>query len=165
MIKDLKRPELLLPAGSLEKMDYAIHFGADAVYLGTKDFSLCALRKGELITFENLKECINYAHSFNKKVYLTLNIFAYDNDIKNLIETAEKIKEAKPDAILFSDFGIYNIIKKYIQGIALHVSTQTNILNSETVKFWRDLGAERVVLSRDLSLKQIAYIKNANGTD
>ncbi len=160
MKKNLKKPELLLPAGSREKLDYAIHYGADAVYLGMADFSLRALRKGELITLDNLKECINQAHSMNKKAYLTLNIFAYDYDINKMIESAEKIKDANPDAILFSDFGVYNIIKKYISNIPLHVSTQTNILNSETVKFWKDLGAKRVVLSRDLSLKQIEKIKN-----
>ena len=156
----IKRPELLLPAGSREKLDYAIHYGADAVYLGMVDFSLRAMRKGELITIDNLKDCIELAHSMGKKVYLTLNIFAYDNDIKGMIECAERIKDSKPDAILFSDFGVYNVIKKYMEGIALHVSTQTNILNSEAVKFWRDLGAQRVVLSRDLSLEQIAQIKN-----
>ncbi len=155
----LKRPELLLPAGSREKLDYAIHYGADAVYLGMVDFSLRAMRKGELITIDNLKDCIDLAHSFGKKVYLTLNIFAYDKDIKGMIECAECINYANPDAILFSDFGVYNIIKKYMPKIPLHVSTQTNILNSEAVKFWRDLGAQRVVLSRDLSLEQIAEIK------
>ncbi len=160
MKKNLKRPELLLPAGSKEKLDYAIHYGADAVYLGMVDFSLRAMRKGELITLDNLKDCISLAHSMNKKVYLTLNIFAYDNDIENMIESAEKIKDAKPDAILFSDFGVYNVIKKYMDGIPLHVSTQTNILNYEAVRFWQDMGAERVVLSRDLSLKQIENIKN-----
>ncbi len=159
MNKNLKRPELLLPAGSKEKLDYAIHYGADAVYLGMVDFSLRAMRKGELITKDNLADCIKLAHSMNKKVYLTLNIFAYDDDIKNMIETAEKINEANPDAILFSDFGVYNIIKKYMSKIPFHVSTQTNILNSEAVKFWRDLGAQRVVLSRDLSLKQIELIR------
>ena len=117
------------------------------------------MRKGELITKDNLADCIKLAHSMNKKVYLTLNIFAYDDDIKNMIETAEKINEANPDAILFSDFGVYNIIKKYMSKIPFHVSTQTNILNSEAVKFWRDLGAQRVVLSRDLSLKQIELIR------
>ena len=155
----LKRPELLLPAGSREKLDYAIHYGADAVYLGMVDFSLRAMRKGELITIDNLKDCIDLAHSMGKKVYLTLNIFAYDNDIKGMIECSERINDAQPDAILFSDFGVYKIIKKYMPKIPLHVSTQTNILNSEAVKFWRDLGAQRVVLSRDLSLEQIAEIK------
>lgn len=156
----MKRPELLLPAGSREKLDYAIHYGADAVYLGMVDFSLRAMRKGELITLDNLKDCIDLAHSFGKKVYLTLNIFAYSSDIDQMIECAEKINDANPDAILFSDFGVYNVIKKYMPNIPIHVSTQTNILNYEAVRFWQDLGAERVVLSRDLSLKQIEEIKN-----
>ena len=160
MKKMLKRPELLLPAGSKEKLDYAVHYGADAVYLGMVDFSLRAMRKGELITLDNLKECIALAHSMNKKAYLTLNIFAYNNDIKQMIDAAERIKDAVPDAVLFSDFGVYNVIKKYMEGIALHVSTQTNILNYEAVKFWQDLGAERVVLSRDLSFEQIEEIRN-----
>ncbi|MCD7879130.1 MAG: U32 family peptidase C-terminal domain-containing protein [Candidatus Gastranaerophilales bacterium] len=156
----MKKPELLLPAGSKEKMEYAIHYGADAVYLGMADFSLRAMRKGELITLDNLKDCIDLAHSFGKKVYLTLNIFAYDSDIKQMTECAEKIKDAAPDAILFSDFGVYNVIKKYMPEIPIHVSTQTNILNYEAVKFWQNLGAQRVVLSRDLSLSQIEEIKN-----
>ncbi len=160
MEKILKRPELLLPAGSKEKLNYAIQYGADAVYLGMVDFSLRAMRKGELITLNNLKDCIDLAHSYGKKVYLTLNIFAYNNDIDQMIECAEKINEAKPDAILFSDFGVYNVIRKYMSEIPLHVSTQTNILNYEAVKFWQDMGATRVVLSRDLSLKQIEEIKN-----
>ena len=160
MKKIIKRPELLLPAGSKEKLNYAIQYGADAVYLGMVDFSLRAMRKGELITLNNLKECIDLAHSYGKQVYLTLNIFAYSNDIDNMIECAEKINEAKPDAILFSDFGVYNVIRKYMSEIPVHVSTQTNILNYEAVRFWQDMGATRVVLSRDLSLKQIEEIKN-----
>ena len=156
----MKKPELLAPAGTYEKAKVAFMYGADAVYLGMVDFSLRAMRKGELITIDNLKECIELAHSMNKKVYLTLNIFAYNNDIKKMIESAERINDAKPDAILFSDFGVYNLIKKYMPEIPLHVSTQTNILNYEAVKFWQDLGAERVVLSRDLSLDQISEIKN-----
>ena len=160
MDKLSKKPELLLPAGSKEKLEYAIQYGADALYLGMVDFSLRAMRKGELITLDNLKDCIDLAHSYGKKVYLTLNIFAYSNDIDQMIECAEKIHASKPDAILFSDFGVYNVIKKYMPDIPLHVSTQTNILNYEAVRFWQDLGATRVVLSRDLSLKQIEEIKN-----
>ena len=155
----MNKPELLMPAGNIEKLKYAIAYGADAVYLGMVDFSLRAMRKGELITLDNLKDCIDLAHQYGKKVYLTLNIFAYNKDIEGMIEAAERINEANPDAILFSDFGVYNIIKKYMPSIPLHVSTQTNILNYEAVKFWQDLGAIRVVLSRDLSLEQIAEIK------
>ena len=162
----IKKPELLLPGGSKEKMEYAIQYGADAIYIGMVDFSLRAMRKGELITLDNLKACIDLAHSYGKQVYLTLNIFAYDDDMKKMEEALEKIKEAKPDAILFSDFGVYNLLKKKAPEIPLHVSTQTNILNSDAVKFWQDLGATRVVLSRDLSLKQIEEIKkNAPGME
>ena len=102
--------ELLLPAGNKEKLDYAINYGADAVYMGMVDFSLRTMRKGEIITAENLKDTINLAHSYNKKVYMTLNIYAYDEDIKNLYANIDLIKDANPDALIVSDFGILNFI-------------------------------------------------------
>ncbi len=151
--------ELLMPAGSLEKMRYAFEYGADACYLGLADFSLRALRKGELIDETNLKSAVDIANSLNKKVYCTFNIFAYDDDIKKLIEKIEIIKDASPHALIISDFGIYRVIKKYLPDIDIHISTQTNILNSQTVKFWRDLGASRVILARELSFKQIEKIR------
>lgn len=150
-----------MPAGSIEKMKYAFAYGADACYLGLVDFSLRALRKGELIDESNLKSAIDIANSLNKKVYCTLNIFANDDDIENLYQKLDVIKSANPHALIISDFGIYNVIKKNIPDIELHISTQTNILNSETVKFWRDMGAKRVVLARELSYKQIEKIRNA----
>lgn len=156
----MEKVELLLPAGNLEKLEYAVRYGADAVYLGVVDFSLRAMRKGELITFENLKTAIDLAHSLGAKAYMTLNIFAFNKDIKHLEECLEIIKDANPDAILFSDFGIMNLLKKYMPDTPLHVSTQTNILNYETVKFWQDMGASRVVLARELSIPEIAEIKN-----
>ncbi len=152
--------ELLMPAGNIEKMDYAFQYGADAVYLGMVDFSLRSMRKGEIITADNLKKAVELAHTLGKKVYLTLNIFAFNDDIKNLRTSIEVIKEAKPDALIVSDFGIYNIIKKELGEISLHVSTQTNTLNYEAVRFWQDLGASRVVLARELSIPEIAEIKN-----
>ena len=151
--------ELLMPAGSIEKMKYAFSYGADAVYLGLVDFSLRALRKGELIDETNLKTAVEIANNLNKKIYCTLNIFAYDDDIKKLEQTIEIIKDAKPHALIISDFGIYRTIKKYIDDIDIHISTQTNILNSETVKFWRDLGATRAILARELSYKKIEEIR------
>ena len=156
----MKKVELLLPAGNLEKLEYAVNYGADAVYLGVVDFSLRAMRKGELITFDNLKTAIDLAHKYGKKAYMTLNIFAFNKDIKHLEECIEIIKDANPDAILFSDFGIMNLLKKYMPDTPLHVSTQTNILNYESVKFWQDMGATRVVLARELSIPEIAEIKN-----
>lgn len=156
----MKKPELLMPAGNKEKLEYAIKYGADAVYLGLGDFSLRSMRKGELITCENLKSSIELAHSLGAKAYLTLNIFAFNSDIKKLEQSIETISDAKPDAVIFSDFGIYNVVKKYLSNVELHVSTQTNILNYETVKFWRDLGASRAILARELSIAEIAEIKS-----
>ena len=151
--------ELLMPAGSVEKMKYAFAYGADAVYLGLVDFSLRALRKGELIDENNLKTAVEIANSLGKKVYCTLNIFAYDKDIKKLYQAIDIIKEAKPHALIISDFGIYRVIKQNIPDIEIHISTQTNILNSETVKFWQDMGATRAILARELSYKQIEEIR------
>lgn len=153
--------ELLMPAGNIEKMKYAYAYGADACYLGLVDFSLRTMRKGELITRENLKYATDAARALNKKAYLTLNIFAYDEDIKSLEESIEIIKNANPHAIILSDFGVYRTVRKYMPDIDLHISTQTNILNIEAVKFWRDMGATRVILARELSLKQIETIKKA----
>ena len=150
-----------MPAGNIEKMKYAYAYGADACYLGLVDYSLRTMRKGELITRENLKSAIDTARALNKKAYLTLNIFAYDEDIKSLEESADIIKNANPHAIILSDFGVYRTVRKYLPDIDLHISTQTNILNTEAVKFWRDMGATRVILARELSLKQIEAIKKA----
>ena len=142
-------------------MRYAFHYGADACYLGLVDFSLRTMRKGDIITKDNLKIATKIAKELNKKVYLTLNIFAFDNDIKKLYETLPVIEEAKPDALIISDFGILNVVKRELKNldIDIHISTQTNTLNSEAVKFWRDLGAARVILARELSLFQIEEIR------
>ncbi len=151
---------MLLPAGNLEKLDYAMNYGADAVYLGLVDFSLRSMRKGEIITAENLKNAVDLAHSYEKKVYMTLNIYAFNEDIDNLYKTLDIIKEAKPDALIVSDFGILNVVKREIPEIALHISTQTNTLNYEAVKYWRDFGAKRVILARELSIEQIKTIRD-----
>ncbi len=155
----MREVELLLPAGNMEKLEYAIKYGANAVYLGVVDFSLRAMRKGELITPDNLKQAIELAHSLGAKVYLTLNIFAFNNDIKLLESCIDKFKEAAPDAVILSDFGIFNLVRRYMPQTPVHVSTQTNTLNYESVKFWRDLGASRVILARELPIKDIAEIR------
>lgn len=151
--------ELLMPAGNIEKLEYAIRYGADAVYLGVVDFSLRAMRKGELITLENIKDAVAKAHEFNKKAYVTLNIFAFNNDIKELEKCIDIFADAKPDAIILSDFGIFNLVKRTMPNVDIHISTQTNTLNYESVKFWRDLGAKRVILARELAIKDIAEIR------
>lgn len=151
--------ELLMPAGNLEKLEYAIKYGANAVYLGVVDFSLRAMRKGEIITLENLKSAVDLAHQLGAKAYLTLNIFAFNDDIKLLESSIERLKESNPDAVIVSDFGVINLVKKYMPGTPLHISTQTNTLNYESVKFWRDFGASRVILARELPIKDIAEIR------
>lgn len=155
----MQKVELLLPAGNLEKLEYAIKYGADAVYLGVVDFSLRAMRKGELITLDNLAHAVELAHSLGAKAYLTLNIFAFNNDIRQLESCIDRFKDARPDAVILSDFGIFNLVKKYMPEIPVHVSTQTNTLNYESVKFWRDLGATRVILARELPITDIAEIR------
>ncbi len=155
----MQKVELLLPAGNLEKLEYAIKYGADAVYLGVVDFSLRAMRKGELITLDNLAHAVELAHSLGAKAYLTLNIFAFNNDIRQLESCIDRFKDARPDAVILSDFGIFNLVEKYMPEIPVHVSTQTNTLNYESVKFWRDLGATRVILARELPITDIAEIR------
>ncbi len=151
--------ELLMPAGNLEKLEYAVKYGANAVYLGVVDFSLRAMRKGSLITMENLKQAVDLAHSLGAKAYVTINIFAFNNDIKQLEACLDRFKDANPDAFIISDYGILNLIKRNIPDVPLHISTQTNTLNYESVKFWRDLGASRVILARELPIADIAEIR------
>jgi len=153
------KPELLMPAGNIEKLEYAVKYGADAVYLGVVDFSLRAMRKGELITMENLKDAIEKAHIMGAKAYLTLNIFAFNNDITALESVMDRIKDSNPDAIILSDMGVFRVVRKYMPDVAVHVSTQTNTLNYEAVKFWQDLGATRSILARELPVKDVAEIK------
>lgn len=153
------KPELLMPAGNIEKLKYAINYGADAVYLGVVDFSLRSMRKGSIITFENLKEAVDMAHSLNAKAYMTLNIFAFNNDIENLEKSIDIIKDANPDAIILSDMGVFRIVKKHMPNTPIHVSTQTNTLNYEAVKFWQDMGATRAILARELPIKDVKQIK------
>lgn len=148
-----------MPAGNLEKLEYAINYGADAVYLGVVDFSLRSMRKGELITFDNLKVAIDKARALGARAYLTLNIFAFNNDIENLEKHIDIIKDANPDAIILSDFGVFRTVRKHMPNMPIHVSTQANTLNYEAVKFWQDSGAKRVVLARELPVTDVAKIK------
>lgn len=155
----MRNIELLMPAGNLEKLEYAIRYGANAVYLGVVDFSLRAMRKGEIITLENLKSAVDLAHKLGAKAYLTLNIFAFNNDITLLESCIDILKDANPDAVIVSDFGVINLVKKYMPDTDIHISTQTNTLNYESVKFWRDFGASRVILARELPIADIAEIR------
>lgn len=156
----MKRAELLLPAGNMEKMQYAIAYGADAVYLGTADFSLRSPKTGNIITNENIKNSIETAHKMGANAYVTLNVFANNEIIEKLPPLMELLADAKPDGIIFADPGFYSHIKRYLPDIPMHISTQANVLNYESVKFWQDLGATRIILARELSLKEIEQISN-----
>ena len=154
----MKKPELLAPAGDFEKLRTAIHYGADAVYLGDSRFSL----RGKAGNFEpeELKKAISYAHAKNKKAYVTVNIFPLNADLKEMEEYIGFLKDAMPDAVILSDPGFFMIFKKSAPEIAIHVSTQANITNSEAARFWENLGAKRLVLSRELTIDEIKEIRS-----
>lgn len=156
----MSKVELLLPAGNIEKMKYAISYGADAVYFGISDFSLRSARSGNIITLDNIREAIDTAHKMGSEAYVTINIFANNEDFDRLPSFLEVLGDAKPDGIIFGDPGIYNVLKREVPHLPMHVSTQANSLNYEAVKFWRDLGVQRVILARELSLKQIEEISS-----
>lgn len=155
----MNKPELLLPAGNLEKLEYAVKYGADAVYLGAVDFSLRSMRKGEIITLENLKQAVDLARALGARAYLTLNIFAFNNDIEKLEASIDLIKEANPDAIILSDLGVFRTVKKHMPDMPIHISTQANTLNYEAVRFWQENGAKRVILARELPISDVAQIR------
>lgn len=148
--------ELLAPAGDLEKLKTAIDYGADAVYLGGEAFGLRKASKN--FSVEKIKEGVAYAHARGKKVHVTLNIIPHDKDFDGLDEYLAELEEAEVDAVIVADPGIFMRVKKASK-LPIHMSTQGSLTNSETVRFWRDLGAERVVLARELTLDEIRTIE------
>lgn len=153
----LKKPELLAPAGNLEKMKMALLYGADAVYLGGKGYGLRAL--GGNFSREELKEAVEFAHARGKKVYVTVNIFPHNSDLAGLPDYLRYLQSIKADALLVADLGVFSMCKKYIPDMELHISTQANNTNWATVNAWQALGAGRVVLAREMSLKEIHEIR------
>lgn len=153
----MKKVELLAPAGSLEKLKAAIIYGADAVYMGGSAFSLRAL--GKNFTPEEMKEGIEFAHNFGKKAYITVNIYPHNEDLEGLSDYLKFLEEIKADAILVSDLGIFYAAKKNAPKLPIHISTQANVTNYAAANAWRDMGAERVVLARELSLNEIKEIR------
>ena len=151
--------ELLLPAGNLKKLKTAIHFGADAVYVGGKDFSLRAF--ADNFTDEELKEGIEYAHSLGKKVYVTANIYAKNKDLPIAKGYFEFLQDAGADAVLISDMGMLSLCREVAPNLPVHLSTQANTTNIEAVKFYKNLGVKRIVLARELGYDEIAEIHRA----
>lgn len=162
MLKNI--PELLSPAGSLDKAKYALDFGADAIYCGTNIFALRSY-KGNF-DMNELEEITNYAHKNKKKIYVTLNIFAHNHHLKIIEKALKKLKKIKPDAFIISDPGVFSLAQKHTPNIPIHISTQANTTNIEGVRFWKSQGAERVILARECNLKEIKEIKiNVKGIE
>lgn len=150
------KPELLAPAGNMEKCKIALRYGADAVYLGGKMFGLRAFANN--FSMEEIAEAAAYAHELGKKVYVTVNIFAHNEDLEQLPGYLLDLQQAGVDALLISDLGVWSVARKIVPAMPLHVSTQANTSNWASVQAWQDLGAERVVLARELALDEIREI-------
>ena len=152
----MKKPELLIPASSLEVLKTAVMFGADAVYIGGDAFGLRA--KAKNFSPEEMKEGIEFAHAHGVKVHVTVNILAHNYDLDGVEKYLHELKELKPDALIIADPGIFMKARRICPEIDIHVSTQANNTNYETYNFWHDLGAKRVVAARELSLNEIKEI-------
>lgn len=154
----MKKPELLAPAGSFEKAKTAFLYGADAVYAGTSSLSL---RTRAEMENADLEKTIQYAHSIGKKVYVTINIYAWDDTYEEIKEQATILNKLRVDGIIAADGGVIEILKEYAPDIPIHVSTQANIVSYHTSQFWYKNGAKRVILARELNKEQIKeLIKN-----
>ncbi len=166
MKKSAKKPELLVPAGSLEVLRTAVIYGADAVYIGGEVFSLRA--KAKNFTIEEMREGIQFAHAHQAKVYVTANILAHNRDLleaRTYFRELENLGEDRPDALLISDPGIFMMAKEECPDIDLHISTQANNTNYETFLFWQKLGAKRIVAARELSLEELKEIREKIGEE
>ena len=153
-----KKFELLAPAGDLEKLKIAVLYGADAVYLGGTSFGLRA--KAKNFTPEQMKEGVEFAHAHGVKVYVTCNIFAHNEDFAELPDYARFLKEIDVDAVLVADPGVFSVIRETVPDLDIHISTQANNTNYHTALFWQKLGAKRIVMARELSLKEIKGISD-----
>ena len=153
----MRKPELLIPAGSLEVLKTAVLYGADAVYIGGEMFGLRA--KAKNFSKEDMKKGLEFAHEHGVKVYVTANIVAHNEDLEEDRQYMKELKEIKPDALIISDPAIFTIAKEEVPEIDIHISTQANNTNYGTYLFWHRLGATRVVSARELSLKEIKEIR------
>lgn len=153
----MNKPELLAPAGNFSKLKTAVYYGADAVYIGGKSFSLRAL--SDNFTDEEIARAVEYAHGKNVKVYVTVNIFAKNSDFDKAKEYFKFLYSVGVDAVLITDIGLIDLCKEVAPKLPIHLSTQANTLNKYAVRAWKNYGLERVVLARELSLAEIAEIR------
>ena len=154
-----KKPELLVPAGGPEALQAAVRYGADAVYLGGEVFSLRA--KAKNFSKEEMREGITLAHTNSVRVYVTVNAFAHEADLSGVESYLKELTALSPDALIVADPGVFSICRRVCPQIPVHISTQANNLNHESCRFWYDLGVKRLVLARELTLKEITAIRAA----
>ncbi len=153
----MRKPELLAPAGDLEKLKIAVLYGADAVYFGGETFSLRAGAGN--FTYEEMKEGIEFAHAHGAKCHLTVNIFAHNEDIEPFIDYLKRVKDLGIDAFIASDPGVIDMIQEFIPDAEIHLSTQANMTNYRTANFWYKRGLRRLVTARELTLDEIKELK------
>ncbi len=151
-------PELLSPAGSPEKLRYAVMYGADAVYCALKDFGMRA--KAENFTVPEFTDAVKFAHAHGVKVYLALNTMPREPDLAALPETLDSVAGSVPDAFIVADAGVLSAVKARYPDVPVHLSTQACVTNSASCRFWYDAGVSRIVLARELSLEDIRSIRN-----
>ena len=152
----MRRAELLAPAGNMEKLKMAFHYGADAVFLGGKMFNLRA--GSHNFSDIELEEAINYAHNMGKKIYVTLNIIPHNEELETLPEYVRFLEKIKVDGVIVADLGVFQVVKENSE-IPISISTQASNTNWRSVKMWKDMGAKRVVLAREISIENIAEIR------
>lgn len=152
----MNKLEFLMPAGNLEKLKYAFAYWADAVYAWVPMFSLRA--RENQFDWETLREWVEYAHKLWKKIYFTANIYAHNFKIKPFMEAFKKMEELKPDAYIMADPGLINLVRKEYPNAIIHLSVQANNTNRAQVKFWQEIGIKRIILSREISIREIKEI-------
>ena len=152
----MQKMELLAPAGNMDKLKMALLYGADAVYLGGKSFGLRAF--SDNFSMEEMEEAVRYAHGLGKKVHVTVNIFPHNADLNGLPEYLTSLRDIHVDAVLIADPGIFSLARQIVPDLPVHISTQANVTNWASAKFWHDAGAKRVVMAREVSLKDVKAI-------
>jgi len=153
----MKKPELLAPAGNLDKLKIAFLYGADAVYIGGEEYSLRVA--ADNFTMDEIREGVEFAHARGKKVYLTANIIPHNADLKDFRDYLKEAVETGIDAVIISDLGLFAIAREVAPNLEIHISTQANNVNYESAKMWHSLGAKRVIIAREMSFEEIAEIR------
>ncbi|WP_353572340.1 U32 family peptidase, partial [Candidatus Albibeggiatoa sp. nov. BB20] len=154
----MKRPELLAPAGNLRNLRYALAYGADAVYAGQPRYSL-RVRNNDFNKLESFEQAIQETHDHGKKFYVAANILPHNSKLKTVLADIEPVINMQPDALIMADPGLIMMVRERWPDIPVHLSVQANTMNYASVKFWQQLGLTRIILSRELSLEEIAEIR------